>query len=102
MFGQIHHLFAQPGRRDDYLARIAEAGLPPGCLVLVAAEDTGHPDGVWVTEVWESEARYRDSLDLPEVADAIARVVPLLAGFEAPATTRPRVVLPQGAAFTLP
>jgi hypothetical protein len=36
------------------------------------------PDGVWVTEVWESEAAHAASLQLDRVKEQIARAMPIL------------------------
>ena len=61
----------------------------PGCLSYVVGEDAKDPNAVWVTEVWDSEASHRASLGLPVVRAAIEAAMPLIAGFEALATTRP-------------
>ena len=81
MFMLHGRLAATPGKRDDLLAILqeTEGSEPmPGCrLYLVAVDDTD-PDGVWVTEVWESEPAHRDSLQLERVKAQIARAMPLL------------------------
>jgi quinol monooxygenase YgiN len=92
--GLIHRFFAHPGQRDRLIALITQGGAPPGCLSFVVAHDPGHRDAVWVTEVWTSEEAWRASLDLDWVKASIAEAQPLIASFEAPASTRPVVVLP--------
>jgi quinol monooxygenase YgiN len=66
----------------------ASAALP-GCLSDVVAQDPSDGEGIWITEVWASEASHRASLALPAVRDAIARGRPLIAGFGEPIVTAP-------------
>lgn len=82
MYGLIGKLMAVPGQRDA-LARILIDGTRdmPGCLGYVVAADSGDPDGLWVTEVWDSKASHEASLQLPAVQAAIAEGRPLIAGF---------------------
>ena len=56
----------------------------PGCRLYLVAIDETDADGVWVTEVWESEDAHRASLQLQRVRDQIARATPVLdiAGFK--------------------
>ena len=79
-------LTAKPGRRADLLAILAEGDQGerlPGCRLYLVAVDESDADGVWVTEVWESEAAHAASLRLDRVKGQIARAMPLLepAGF---------------------
>ncbi len=50
----------------------------PGCRLYLIAVDETDPDGVWVTEVWESEQAHAASLQLETVKQQIARAGPLL------------------------
>jgi quinol monooxygenase YgiN len=81
MFMLHGRLAAQAGKRDELLAVFSEedqAEPLPGCrLYLVAVDDTD-PEGVWVTEVWESEEAHAASLELDRVKEQIARAMPLL------------------------
>jgi quinol monooxygenase YgiN len=87
MFMLHGRLAARPGRRDELLAILSEGDTDermPGCrLYLVAVDDTD-TDGVWVTEVWESEAAHAASLELDRVKAQISRAMPILdiAGFQ--------------------
>ncbi len=79
-------LAARPGRRDELLAVLAEGehqARLPGCRLYLVAIDESDADGVWVTEVWESEDAHRASLQLELVKEQIARAMPILdtAGF---------------------
>ena len=81
MFMLHGRLAATPGRRDELLALLAEGehGEPmPGCRLYLVAVDATDADGVWVTEVWESEEAHRASLQLDRVREQIARATPLL------------------------
>lgn len=90
MFGLIGRMRVSPGRRDELVAILGDGtGTMAGCRSYVIAEDPDDPDVLWVTEVWDSEAAHKASIDLPEVRAAITRGKPLIAGFEMHQTTRP-------------
>lgn len=82
MYGLIGKMLAAPGRRDELLTLMAEE-IPrmPGCRSYVLARDPSNPDGIWITEVWESAELHRASLSIPEVRAVIERAKPLIAGF---------------------
>jgi quinol monooxygenase YgiN len=44
----------------------------------VIAVDETDPDGVWATEIWESEAAHTASLQLDVVKERISRAMPLI------------------------
>ena len=91
MYGYIAKINAKPGERDALLAILLEGSTGmAGCIGYVVAEDQDNMDAVWVTEVWESEAAHAASLQLPSVKAAIAKAMPLIAGFEPLAQTTPR------------
>jgi quinol monooxygenase YgiN len=81
-YGLIGQMMAQPGRRAELIAILAEgtAGMP-GCLAYVIAEDRGDENAIWITELWDSEESHAASLELPSVQAAIAQGRPLIAGF---------------------
>lgn len=79
MFMLHGRLAAKPGRGEELLAVLAEVeDRMPGCRLYLVAVDELDPDGVWVTEVWESEEAHTASLRLDRVQDQIARAMPLL------------------------
>ncbi len=90
MYGLISKITAVAGQRGA-LARILidGAGRMPGCLSYVVAGDSGEPDALWVTEVWESQASHQASLQRPAVQAAIAKGRPLIAGFSTRVETAP-------------
>ena len=82
MYGLIGKMTAAPGKRDELIdILVAGTGTMPGCLSYVIAKDATNPDGIWITEVWDSPSSHKASLSLPAVQDAIARGKPLIAGF---------------------
>jgi quinol monooxygenase YgiN len=90
MYGLIGKMTAKPGQRDALIAAILGDGYSmPGCLSYVVARDAEDPDGIWITEVWDSEASHKASLSLPEVKAAIAKARPLFAGMDKGVTTEP-------------
>lgn len=81
MFMLHGRLGATTGNREDLLAILqeGEGSEPmPGCRLYLVAVDESDDDGVWVTEVWESEQAHRDSLELERVKAQVARAMPLL------------------------
>ena len=89
MYGLIGKFRCQPGQRDA-LAAILAANTPmPGCLSYIVAADATDPDGLWVTEVWDSAASHKASLSLPAVQQAIAKGRPMIAGMGERFETRP-------------
>jgi quinol monooxygenase YgiN len=82
MYGVIGKLRAVAGQRDALVAILLDGSADmPGCRSYVVAKDPADPDGIWVTEVWDSQASHQASLALPSVRAAIARGRPLIAGF---------------------
>ena len=91
MYGLIGSFKAVPGRRDALLAILLEnVGAMPGCFGYVVAEDPKDPDGIWISEVWDSAESHQASLAIPAVKDAIARAMPLIADFGQHTRTVPR------------
>ena len=90
MYGLIGKMSATPGQRDALQAILLEQeGGMPGCLSYVVATDPQDGDGLWVTEVWDTAASHRASLNLPPVQAAIAKGRPLIAGFSNAVETTP-------------
>ena len=90
MYGLIGKMTSQPGQRDALLGLLLQGMRDmPGCLSYIIARDSRDEDAVWITEVWEDEASHHDSLQLPSVRDAIAKAMPLIAGFEPGVITNP-------------
>ena len=83
MFGLHGKMIAQPGQRDALLKILMNAATDgmPGCLMYVISTANDDPDGLWVTEIWRSQADHRASLDLDSVKTLIAAARPLIAGF---------------------
>ena len=90
MHGLIGRMRALPGQRDLLLQILLEgtSGMP-GCLSYVVAKDGEDPDGIWITEVWDSRESHMASLQLPAVRAVIPRARPLIAGFDNRHETEP-------------
>ena len=90
MYGLIGRMVAIPGKRDELIAILLDSeGEMPGCLSYVIARDAENADALWITEVWDSEAAHKASLTLPAVKAAIAKGMPLIAGFDNRVVTEP-------------
>ena len=90
MYGLIGNFKAKPGKRDALVAAMLDDDTPiPGCISFVVAHDASDPDSVWITEVWDSEASHKASLQLPSVKASIERAMPLIAKFDKQVETAP-------------
>lgn len=91
MYGLIGRFRAVEGKRDDLIAVMLEGSVPmAGCRSYVIARDPGSEDGIWITEVWDSQESHKASLTIPEVKATIAKAMPLIAGFEERFETEPK------------
>lgn len=82
MYGIIGKLVAADGRRDELIQILLDGTKQmPGCKLYAIAADASDDTGIWITEIWDSEASHQASLQLPAVQDAIARGKPMIAGF---------------------
>ena len=92
MYGLIGKMSSVPGQRDALIdILVAGTDSMPGCLSYIVAKDLDDDSGIWVTEVWDSQASHAASLTLPTVKEAIAKGRPLVAGFGPRYVTTPVV-----------
>lgn len=90
MYGRIGKMTAVAGQRDALIDVLLDGQKDmPGCRSYVVAKDATDSDGIWITEVWDSEASHKASLALPAVRAAIAKGRPLIAGFGSSVVTTP-------------
>ncbi|BBD39218.1 MULTISPECIES: putative quinol monooxygenase [Aminobacter] len=90
MYGLIGKMRAQAGKRDELLGiLLGSTSAMPGCLSYVIARDPADADAIWISEVWDSSASHKASLQLPEVKAAISRAMPIIAGFDTSIETEP-------------
>ena len=91
MYGLIVKLTAASRRRAELIEVLGgdNSHTIQGCLSFIVAEDTADDDVLWVTEVWESEAVHKASLDLPPSKPGLPPIETLVARHERVAVTRP-------------
>ena len=90
MHGLIGKMMVVSGQRDTVVSLLLEStDAMPGCLSYVVALDPADADGIWITEVWDTQANHAASLKLPAVQRAIARARPLITGFANHVVTQP-------------
>ncbi|MAN75859.1 MAG: antibiotic biosynthesis monooxygenase [Rhizobiales bacterium] len=91
MYGLIGRMIATEGRREELMAILKESagGRMPGGHSYIVARCKEHPDGIWVTEVWDDAESHKASLELTAVQDAIAQARPLIVGFDNRFETEP-------------
>jgi len=82
MYGLIGKMKSIPGQRDQLISILLEgvSGMP-GCLSYVVAKDPQDAEGVWISEVRETQEKHKASLSLPSVQAAIKKARPIIAGF---------------------
>ena len=90
MYGLIGKMTTVAEQRDAFIAILLEgvSGMP-GCLSYVVAKDPTDENGIWITEVWDTQESHKASLALPSVKEAIGRGRPLIAGFDQQIPTEP-------------
>lgn len=82
MYGLISKIDTVPGRRDALVAILQEGTQAmPGCLCYVIATDPADANGLWISEVWDTQASHKASLSLPAVQTAMAKGRAMIAGF---------------------
>ena len=90
MYGLIGSMTAVEGKREDLIKILLEGvNDMPGCLSYIVANDSKDPNGIWITEVWNSKESHTASLKLPSVQAAIAKGKPLIAKFGSYEETEP-------------
>lgn len=90
MYGLIGKMSAAKGKRDELIEILLEGtDKMPGCLSYIIAKDPEDENGIWITEVWESQTDHEASLKLPSVQAAIAKGRPMIAGFSDRRVTEP-------------
>lgn len=83
MFGLFGKIKTQPGQREAMLQHLLKAAClletAEGCLIYIVSSDPNDPDGIWVQEVWRSQADHQASLTLDAIKELIAVARPLIA-----------------------
>lgn len=81
MYGIIGKLEATEGNRDKLIKILLDGTQNmPGCQSYLIAKDNEEEAAIWITEVWETEAHHKASLQLPAVQKAMTEGKPLIAG----------------------
>lgn len=82
MHGIIGKMIAAPGKREELIALMLNAGSDmPGCLSYIVARDSMDENALWITEVWESRKAHSEALASPSVKQRIAACKHLIKGF---------------------
>ena len=84
-------LGAKPGMRDALAANLLRAAAAmeslAACRLYVVSTAEEDPDGVWVTEIWDSAEDHASSLKLPATRQLIAETMPLIGALPERAVT---------------
>jgi quinol monooxygenase YgiN len=81
-YALINRLITKPGKRDEVLKVLLEAGKPfqenAACLLYLVYEDVQDPNVVWVEDLWTSKEEHTAALARPEVRPFVAQALSLL------------------------
>lgn len=90
MYGIINKIVAKPGHSDALQQLLlSSSSQMPGCRSYIVSVDLADSNVLWITQVWDSEAYHKASLEIPEVRAAIGQAMPMIAGFDSVAKLRP-------------
>lgn len=83
MYGLFGKMRAQEGQREALIGHLMD-GLTAlrnleGCYIYVISRDNVDPEGIWVTEVWRSQADHQASLKDEAIRTVISKARPLIA-----------------------
>ena len=83
-YALINRLTAKPGKRDEVIKVLLEAGKPfqvnSACILYLVYEDVKNPNVIWVEDLWTSKEEHTTALASPEVRPFVAQAIPLLEG----------------------
>ncbi len=83
MYGLFGKMKAHPGQRDALIGHLLHAADLlrdlDGCYQYIIGSDLQDANGIWVSEVWRSQADHQDSLTHDAVKSLIAVARPLIA-----------------------
>ena len=83
-YALINRLTTRPGKRDEVLKLLLEAGKPfqenAACILYLVYEDAQDPNVIWVEDLWTSKEEHTAALAKPEVRTFVARAITLLEG----------------------
>ena len=91
VYGLIVKLTAATGCRAELIEVLGgdDSQTIAGCRSFIVAEDLADEDVLWITEVWDSEASHKASLELPPSRTGLPAIETLVARHETVAVTRP-------------
>ena len=83
MYGLHGKIRTQAGQREALLHYLLQAsqtlGELDGCYLYVISRAVDDPEGIWVTEVWRSQADHQASLTHEGIRSVITAARPLIA-----------------------
>jgi quinol monooxygenase YgiN len=83
MYGLLGKMRSHPRQRDTLIAHLLHAADLlrdlDGCYLYIVSSALDDPEGIWVTEVWRSQADHQSSLTHQAVRDLIVAARPLIA-----------------------
>lgn len=83
MYGLFGKMTAQPGQCETLIGHLLHAAELlrdlDGCILYIINRDPNDPDGIWVNEVWRSQADHQASLTHEAVKSLITVARPLIA-----------------------
>lgn len=79
MYGLITNIIAGDDQRDSLISILLEGSKDlPGNIHYLISKDENDSQGIWIHEVWETKEQHGDSLQLPQVIQALEQGRPLI------------------------
>ena len=83
-FALLNRLTTKPGRRDRVVEILLESGKlfddNAACRLYLVAESADDPNLIWVVDLWTSEEKHAEALEVPEMRPFVEECMPLLEG----------------------
>jgi quinol monooxygenase YgiN len=83
MYGLFGKMRSTPGQREMLLAHLMQGVLVlrtlEGCIHYVIGTDPNDAEGIWISEVWRSQADHHASLNNDAIRQVITAARPLIA-----------------------
>lgn len=85
--GVVAHIVAKPGQRDALIEALRPLVGMKGLIDIVVAKDPKNDDGIWLTEIWESEQLHKEAATGDVFTAALVEMRPLMVGIDQNYTT---------------
>lgn len=83
MYGLIGKIISTDRKRDELIEILIDGSKNmPGNHIYIVSKDVANPNGIWITEVWDTKTSHQNSLKLESIKKAISKGKPMISTFE--------------------